>query len=120
MRFLLIFALLGIPAAAFAQSATPPNWTPFQAFIGTWEGVRASPQGPPVKVERTYQTGEGSRELDVAERIGKASSLWGTVRFDESRAAFVLERVEAAGDPNEMVLDQVSGDGAELIFLHSS
>jgi len=120
MKFLLALILLCTPAAALAQTATTPNWVPFHAFIGTWQGTRSSPDGSPVKIERTYETGEGSRELDVVERIGKAASPWGTVRFDDKRGAFVLERPETGDDPVELILVHVSEDGSELTFLRSS
>ena len=119
MRFPLILALLITPAAVLAQPAAVPDWKPFHVFIGTWEGTRSSPSGAGVKVVRTYETGEGSHQLDVTEGSGKSRAPWGTVHYDQGKSAFVLDQNKATDDPFELVLNHVSEDGSELIdFRH--
>ncbi|HKA23715.1 MAG TPA: hypothetical protein VKF80_01910 [Candidatus Eisenbacteria bacterium] len=119
MRFPLILALLITPAAVLAQPAAVPDWKPFHVFIGTWEGTRSSPSGAGVKVVRTYETGEGSHQLDVTEGSGKSRAPWGTVHYDQGKSAFVLDQNKATDDPFELVLNHVSEDGSELTFVAS-
>src|SRR5262245_21627974 len=114
----LVLALLFIPAAALADPGVTPNWTPFHAYIGTWEGIRTSPTGES-PVTRKYETGFESNKLQVVERSGKKELPWGAVTFDPSRGAFVLSRSGPDDDPAEFLLDKVSDDGTSLTFLGS-
>lgn len=120
MFVLLILALLLSPVRALADPASTPDWSPFRAFIGTWEGNRVvSATGDPSPVRRTYLTGDGSRTLEVNERAHGSLSPWGTVTFDAALGRFVLQRSIAPDGVSELALDDISQDGARLTFVGS-
>jgi len=107
----LVFALM----MTAGVSASAEDWKPFHPFVGTWTGTRATSTGK-VSVTRYYESVGGNQHLLVSDRMASDPSPWGLVSIDPVRGGFVLRRFGADGSMVELVLSDVSNDGATLVF----
>src|SRR5438093_6820307 len=114
----LIVAFLLAPGAAMAASGSAEDWTPFRAFMGTWNGVRTASNGK-VSVTRRYESVAANQHLLATERVSSDESPWGVVSFDAGRGSFVLRRFSADGNVAELVLEAASSDATTMVFATS-
>ena len=99
-----------------AEGAAPPNdWKPFHAFIGSWTGTRQGPTGTE-KLTRDYESVARNQHLLVSDRVGSKQAPWGMVSIDPVRDRIVLRRFAPDGSATELLLSEVSNDGATLVF----
>jgi hypothetical protein len=114
VRSVLAPIVIAVTLAA-AASGPAEDWAPFYAFMGTWTGTRTGASGV-VRVTRDYESIDGRQQLLVSEGPASNRSPWGLVSFDPIRRGFVLRRLGADVGFSELVLSQVSGSGATLVF----
>jgi hypothetical protein len=97
---------------AVAAPASAEDWTPFQAFMGTWSGTRTGASGA-VRVTRDYESIDGNRRVLVSDGPGSSPAPWALVSIDPIRGGFLLSGLGAGGF-TELVLSRA--DGATLMF----
>jgi hypothetical protein len=113
--FLVYLALVTSSIAGVSSAVSPEAWSPMRVFVGAWAGSRSGSEGPH-KVVRGYEPVEGNQQLQITERNGKQSGVWGVIRFDPERQAFVLGRSLPNGEESVLVLEPVSSE-TRLVFV---
>lgn len=112
-KIVLLMLLMQAPAATV--SSPGEDWTPFRAFVGTWKGARTTSSGT-VSITRDYESVVGNQHLLVTDQVASSRAPWGMVSFDDAKHGFVLRRFDVDGSVAELALEDVSQDGARLVF----
>jgi hypothetical protein len=101
-------------------------WTPFNFFIGKWQG---SGQGQPgdSRVERKYEFVLNEKFLFVQSKSvyepqeknpsGEIHEDWGVISYDRARETYVFRQFHIEGFVNQYLLDQVAEDGQTISFV---
>ena len=111
MRYALLFLLL-LAAPVKAADVDPTEaWRPMLSFIGSWNATRSG-----AKFVRTYQSAATNHHLEVTEKTGHDSSVWGVVSFDQARGGLILRQFEADGSTAEVALDFAGSTPDQLVF----
>jgi hypothetical protein len=99
-------------------------WTPFNFFVGSWQG---SGNGKPglSQVERVYQFVLNGQFLHIRSTSlylpqeknpkGEQHEDWGLVSYDRTRSTFVLRQFHVEGFVNQYVLEELSEDGQTIV-----
>jgi hypothetical protein len=111
---------------ASAGASKPDPFSPIRALEGHWRGEG---EGEPGKstVDRTYQFVMGGRFLQARNLStyppqaknpkGEKHEDWGMFSFDKARKMLILRQFHVEGFVNQYVLERVSADGKELVFV---
>lgn len=101
-------------------------WTPFDFFVGTWQGAGEGRPGLS-SVERRYEFVLNGRFLRVENKSiyepqeknpnGEVHEDWGLVSYDRTRETFVFRQFHVEGFVNQYVLDPPAEDGQTLRFV---
>ncbi|GAB4579534.1 MAG: hypothetical protein Fur0022_22720 [Anaerolineales bacterium] len=107
-------------------------WTPFNFFIGSWQGTGKGQSGES-QVERTYQFVLNGKFLQVISKSayppqdknpkGEVHEEWGFISLDKGRKAFVFRQFHIEGFVNQYVMDaaetesQSLSEGHQLTFV---
>jgi hypothetical protein len=109
-----------------AKRAENDPFAPIRTFEGRWRGEG---EGQPGKSsnERTYEFVMGGRFLHVRNASiypkqdknpkGEKHEDWGMYSFDKRRKKLVLRQFHIEGFVNQYVLDRVSNEGKEIVFV---
>ena len=101
-------------------------WTPFKYFVGTWQGTGSGEPGTG-QYERSYEFILNDRFLHVRNKSiypphednpqGEVHEDWGFISRDKARATFVYRQFHIEGFVNQYVLDHITQDGKEIVFV---
>jgi hypothetical protein len=101
-------------------------WTPFNFFIGVWQG---SGQGQPgtSRVEHRYEVILNKKFLFVQSKSvyepqeknpnGEIHEDWGLISYDKARETYVLRQFHVEGFVNQYCLDELAEDGQTISFV---
>jgi len=125
MIFLSVLLLAGVAPAQSKEDA----WEPFRFFVGAWQGT-ASGQAGSGKVERQYRFLLNNKFLEVRNRStyppqqknpkGEVHEDVGFISQDRQRKKAVLRQFHVEGFVNQYLLESVSADGKQIVFLSES
>ena len=101
-------------------------WTPFNYFIGSWQGSGTGQSGLS-RVERTYEfvlnnkflfvKSKSTYEPQVQNPKGEIHEEWGLISYDKAREKQIFRQFHVEGFVNQYVLDQISEDGQSIRFV---
>jgi hypothetical protein len=116
----------GSTRADASTKAKPDPFARLRAFEGRWRGDGSGQSGES-KVERTYEFVLSARYLHVRNLSvyppqeknakGEKHEDWGMFSYDANRKKLVLRQFHVEGFVNQYILDRISDDGKELVFL---
>lgn len=102
------------------------SWHPFEFLVGTWKGVGGGEPGIG-DYERTYQfifnktflqvTNQSTYPPNEQNPRGEVHQDIGYISYDRSRQTFVLRQFHTEGFVNQYVLDSMSEDGMNFVFV---
>jgi hypothetical protein len=126
MKFIMLPLLL-VPFIGFGQSSKQDSiWLPMKVFLGTWEGTGSGVPGIG-KYERSYRFILDRKFIEVKNKSvyppsdknpkGEVHEDLGYISYDKSRRRFILRQFHIEGFVNQYVLDSISIDGRELVFV---
>jgi hypothetical protein len=104
-------------------------WTPFNFFIGEWQG---SGQGKPgtSRVERRYEFVLNGKFLFVQNKSiyepqeknpeGEVHEDWGFISYDRVRETYIFRQFHIEGFVNQYLLDLMSEEGQTISFVTES
>jgi len=90
-------------------------WKPLHAFVGSWAGTKAGSEGN-AHVTRGFASTPDNHGLEITEKSGGRTSIWGRVRYDQARQALLLEQPSAGGGNTEYVFDEASSNDTRVVF----
>jgi hypothetical protein len=106
--------------------AKPDHFALLRAFEGRWRGESNGQPGKST-VERNYEFVLRAKYLNVRNlsvylpqeknRKGEKHEDWGMFSYDTTRKKLVLRQFHVEGFVNQYVLDRVSADSKELVFV---
>jgi hypothetical protein len=106
--------------------AKPDPFAMLRVFAGRWQGAGKGQPGQS-KAERTYQFVLRGRYLHVRNLSvylpqeknpkGEKHEDWGMFSYDARRKKLVLRQFHVEGFVNQYILDRVSADGREMVFV---
>lgn len=104
-------------------------WTPFNFFVGSWQGTGQGQPGAS-QVERTYEFVLNGKFLQVKSTStyppqdsnlkGEIHQDMGLVSYDKARKTFIFRQFHVEGFVNQYVLDSLAPDGQEIVFVTES
>jgi hypothetical protein len=108
-----------------ARAKTDP-FAPLRPLVGRWNGEGDGQPGQST-VERSYEFVMDGRFLHVQNTStyapqeknpkGEKHEDWGMLSFDGGRKKLVLRQFHIEGFVNQYILDTVSADGKEIVFV---
>lgn len=119
---------VGASVAGADTSASPePSasasaaWAPVQALIGSWTGVKATPEQTAKdgasKFTRKYETASNSKNVQVNDRNGNSSwQVAGIISLDAERGNLVLSHLGTDGRMSDLVLEPGQSSETRLVF----
>jgi hypothetical protein len=124
-KFLIIFLLL--PAVSFAQSTKKDSlWFTLKPFIGTWAGDGEGEPGKG-KYERSYQFILNKNFIEIKNKStyppsannpkGEVHEDIGYFSYDKARKKFKLRQFHIEAFVNTFVLDSISADKKNIVFI---
>lgn len=131
LTFLLfILSIFLMPAVVWAQSSKQDSiWNPFIFFTGNWQG-EGKAGGAAGKYERTYQFIFNKKFIEVKNKStypptaqktdAEVHEDLGYISYDKKRKTYVLRQFHIEGFVNQYLLDTISPDGKEIIFITES
>ena len=104
-------------------------WAPFNFLVGTWEGIGEGEPGVG-QYKRTYEFILNGKFLHVRNRSayppsdkypqGEIHEDWGFINWANNRGTFLFRQFHIEGFVNQYVLDHVSNDGSQFVFMSES
>ncbi len=101
-------------------------WTAFNFLAGNWQGTGSGQPGSG-QYERTYEFILNHKFLHVRSKstyppqeqnpTGEVHEDWGFISFDKGRKTFVYRQFHIEGFVNQYVLEHISQDGKEFVFV---
>lgn len=125
-----IVVLLAVPtgfAAPADQNTTASDpWQPIRALLGSWDGDAKGEPGSG-KCEREYRLTLEDRFIQVTNKStyppqgknpkGEIHEDTGFISYDKAAKKLVMRQFHVEGFVNHYVLDSVSKDGREVVFV---
>jgi hypothetical protein len=109
-----------------AKAGKPDPFAAIRALEGHWRGTGEGEPGKS-RVDRTYQFVLGGRFLQARNHSdyppqdknpnGEKHEDWGMFSFDNARKKLILRQFHLEGFVNQYVLERVSTDGREVVFV---
>jgi hypothetical protein len=126
----MFFLLVLLQGILYAQSNEHQSvLEPFRYFVGSWEGTAKGRPGIGM-VEREYGfifhekflqvKGKTVYEPEDQNPEGEVHEEWGVFSYDKNRKQFVLRQINAEGIVNKYVLDTLSLDRNNIVFVTES
>ncbi len=104
-------------------------WEPLSFLIGKWEG-EGSGQAGSGKYERSYQLVLNGRFIHGRNKFtyppqeqnsnGEVHEDWGFISYDKVRKTFVYRQFHIESFVNQYVMDYLSPNGTEMVFVSES
>jgi hypothetical protein len=101
-------------------------WTPFNYFIGLWQGSGQGKVGYS-RVERKYEFVLDSKFLFVRNKStydpqeenpnGEVHEDWGLISYDRARETYIFRQFHVEGFVNHYVLDKLTEEGQAISFV---
>jgi len=101
-------------------------WTPFNYFIGTWQGSGKGQVGNS-RVERNYEFVLNSKFLSVRNKStydpqeknpkGEVHEDWGVISYDKARETYIFRQFHVEGFVNQYILEKLAEDGQSISFV---
>ena len=101
-------------------------WVPFKFFVGTWQGTGEGKPGVS-SVERSYEFVLNKKFLFARHKSiylpqnknpkGEIHEDWALISYDTSREKFVFRQFHVEGFVNQYVLESISPDGKNIVFI---
>jgi hypothetical protein len=111
----LVSVMLLASTLAVAAPTSPEVWVPIRPYIGKWSGTRTVSNGT-VKVTRTYSQSGNNQHLQVLEKNGSDSGVWGVISYDTEQQQLVLRLFGQEGRAVALKLDPDASTGDDLVF----
>ncbi len=102
------------------------NWTPFEVFVGTWQGTGGGQPGT-ADYTRSYEFILNHKFLLVRNQStyppqeqnpqGEIHEDWGLLSLDKARETFIFRQFHSEGFVNQYFLERHSPDFTEFSFI---
>ena len=104
-------------------------WTMLNFLVGNWQGTGSGQPGSG-HYERTYEFILNHNFLHVRSKStyppqkqnpsGEVHEDWGFISYDKGRKIFVYRQFHVEGFVNQYVMEHISQDGKEFVFVSES
>lgn len=101
-------------------------WTPFNYFIGTWQGSGQGKVGHS-HVERTYEFVLNNKFIFVRNKSiyepqeknpnGEVHEDWGIISYDRARETYIFRQFHIEGFVNHYVLNELTEENQAISFV---
>jgi hypothetical protein len=101
-------------------------WTPFNYFIGSWQGNGQGKAGHS-HVERKYEFVLNNKFLFLQNKSiyepqennpnGEVHEDWGFISYDRARETYVFRQFHIEGFVNQYLLERIAEDGQSISFV---